>query len=662
MKKSLLTLFIVAFSSIFSWASANKAVKLISPDGKLSVTITIGKSLSYTVVKDGKDIVSGEAKMMLAGGKIIGEVNGGIKITKRTINENLPATRFYKRSNVTDYCNEITITLKNGSVIWRAYNEGIAYRFAVSQKDSLTVDDEQADFNFPSDYKAYMIHCNNAASKENWPLMNSFEGLYDTAPISQQNHKKIFTAPMLADIGGGKKLLIAEADVEDYPGLFLLLHGSSGVSSYFARFPKTENQGGHNNLQMIVSERENFIAKVAGKRTFPWRVMIVADNDGELMNNDVIYCLDRKSPLSDTSWIKPGKVAWDWWNNWNLKGVNFRTGVNNDTYKYYIDFASHNGIEYVILDEGWAVNEKADLMQVVPEIDLQEIIDYAKSRNVGIILWAGYWAYARDMEAVTRHFSEMGVKGFKIDFMNRNDQKMENFTWKAAEVCAKYHMLVDFHGIFAPNGLTRTYPNVLNFEGVAGLEQMKWQPKGYDQVTYDVELPFIRMAAGPMDYTQGAMCNATKDEYYPCYSNPMSQGTRCHQLAEYVVFLSPLNMLCDAPTNYEAEQLCTDFIAKVPVTWDETKILYGKVGEYVAVARRSGDTWYIGGINNWDARDVDVDLSFIGLGEHSIDMFTDGINADRNAEDFQHSTTTVGSGKILKIHLAPGGGFAAKIK
>jgi alpha-glucosidase len=390
--------------------------------------------------------------------------------------------------------------------------------------------------------------------------------------------------------------------------------------------------------------------------------MIVADNDGELMNNDVIYCLDRKSPLSDTSWIKPGKVAWDWWNNWNLKGVNFRTGVNNDTYKYYIDFASHNGIEYVILDEGWAVNEKADLMQVVPEIDLQEIIDYAKSRNVGIILWAGYWAYARDMEAVTRHFSEMGVKGFKIDFMNRNDQKMENFTWKAAEVCAKYHMLVDFHGIFAPNGLTRTYPNVLNFEGVAGLEQMKWQPKGYDQVTYDVELPFIRMAAGPMDYTQGAMCNATKDEYYPCYSNPMSQGTRCHQLAEYVVFLSPLNMLCDAPTNYEAEQLCTDFIAKVPVTWDETKILYGKVGEYVAVARRSGDTWYIGGINNWDARDVDVDLSFIGLGEHSIDMFTDGINADRNAEDFQHSTTTVGSGKILKIHLAPGGGFAAKIK
>ena len=312
--------------------------------------------------------------------------------------------------------------------------------------------------------------------------------------------------------------------------------------------------------------------------------------------------------------------------------MDFRAGINNPTYKYYIDFAAEHGIEYVILDEGWAVNLQADMMQVIPEIDLQELVDYGKSKNVGIILWAGYWAFARDMENVVKHYSDMGVKGFKVDFLDRDDQEMVNFVYKASEVCAKYKMLVDFHGVFKPTGLQRTYPNVLNYEGVNGLEQMKWSSeKEFDMVTYDVTIPFIRMIAGPMDYTQGAMRNAARGNHRSVNSEPMSQGTRCRQLATYVIFESPFNMLCDAPSNYRREKECTEFISNIPTIWDETVSLAGKVSEYVAIARRHGNDWYIGALTNWTPRELDLDLSFLGEGDYTLELFKDGINADRAA-------------------------------
>ena len=342
-----------------------------------------------------------------------------------------------------------------------------------------------------------------------------------------------------------------------------------------------------------------------------------------------------------------------------MKGVDFATGVNNRTYQYYIDFAAKHGIEYVILDEGWAVNKKADLMQVVPEIDLPMLVKYAADRGVDIVLWAGYKAFERDMENVCRHYSEMGVKGFKIDFMDRCDQKMMAFLEKAAATCAKYRLFCDFHGAPVPNGMTYTYPNVLNFEAVAGQEQVKWSKlKKFDQVRHETLLPFIRQVVGPMDYTQGAMRNATKKSYYPCNSQPMSQGTRCRQLALYLIFDSPFNMLCDTPTNYEAEPECLDFISKVPVVWDERRVLSAKIGEYVIEACRKGDTWYVGGISNWEARTVNLDLSFIE--GKQMELFVDGINAHRHAEDYIKSVGTVPA--TLTVHLAPGGGFALKTK
>ena len=412
-------------------------------------------------------------------------------------------------------------------------------------------------------------------------------------------------------------------------------------------------------LQSLVREEEAYIAKCSGPVSFPWRIVSVSTEDKDMLDNDLVWLLGTPADsASDWSWVKPGKVAWEWWNDWNITGVDFKAGVNNDTYKYYIDFASRNGIEYIILDEGWAVNLKADLFQVVPEINLQELVAYASERNVGLVLWAGYWAFEKDMERVCEHYSKMGIKGWKVDFMDRDDQFMVDFYHRCAKTAAKYHMFLDMHGGFEPSGLSRTYPNVLNYEGVYGLENMKWY-RGHDQVTYDVTIPFIRMAAGPMDYTQGAMLNAGK-RAFANNSEPMSQGTRCRQLGMYVVYESPFNMLCDSPVHYEREQECTDFIAAVPTVWDETVAIDGKVGDYVVLARRKGEVWYVGGLTDWDERKVEIDLSFLGDGEWTVELFSDGVNVDRNAKDYKKSEFV--AGRTLTVNMASGGGFAARIK
>ena len=455
-----------------------------------------------------------------------------------------------------------------------------------------------------------------------------------------------------------------ETDLENYPGLYLTNAGAAknGLKGVFAPCPEKLEQGGHNNLQMLVRERKDHIAEINAPRTFPWRVAIVG-TDTDLAASDLSFLLAAPSKIDDTSWIKPGKVAWEWWNDWNISDVDFRAGINTETYKYYIDFAAEKGIEYVILDEGWAVNKQADLMQVVPEIDLPEIVNYGQQKGVGIILWAGYWAFDRDLENVCKHYSEMGVKGFKVDFMDRDDQQMTAFNYRAAATAARYGLILDLHGTHKPAGLNRTWPNVLNFEGVHGLEQMKWSPESVDQMKYDVTIPFIRQAAGPMDYTQGAMRNATRNNYRPVNSEPMSQGTRCHQLALYVVLDSPLNMLCDSPTAYLHEKECTEFIAAIPTVWDETRILGGRLGEYIVTARRKGSTWYVGGITDWTPRDVEIDLAPLGI-DATVEatIFRDGANADRKASDYRRASIRIDTSKPLTVHLAPGGGFVVKIE
>ncbi len=639
--------------------------RVTSPDGHISATVMVGEDIRYSVSRNEQTLIAPSTiSMNLSDGIVFGQ-NDKVRKTVRTSFDDTFSTVAYKKAEVRDNYNQILLNFKEFSLIFRAYDDGVAYRFVsnLDKKKTYEVISEQAEFNFGEDRQAFIPYVNSGAKTVEGQYFNSFENTYTVQNLSQWRKDRLAFLPLVVAADEGVKILITEADLTNYPGMHVIgTEGSNSLKGTFAPYPKVIEQGGHNRLQGMVKERENFIAKTSGDEVFPWRVIMVSTSDSQLAVNDMVWKLSPKQDAgTDYGWVKPGKVAWDWWNDWNLYGVDFKAGINNETYKYYIDFASTHGIAYVILDEGWAVNLQADLFQVIPEIDIQELVDYGKERGVGIILWAGYWAFNRDMEKVCRHYSEMGVKGFKVDFMDRDDQLMVNFHARAAETAARYDLMLDFHGTYKPTGLSRRWPNVVNYEGVHGLEQMKWRPNECDQVTYDVTVPFIRMAAGPMDYTQGAMRNASKSNYRPVYNEPMSQGTRCRQLAEYVVFDSPLNMLCDSPSNYIAEAECTEFIAACPETWDESLGVNGEIGKYITIARRSGDAWYVGALTNWDGRALTLDLSFLGEGEWSLDIFQDGPNAEKAARDYVHTTATVPADRKITVHLAPGGGWAAKI-
>ena len=668
-----ITILFLLAALLLSWPTQAKEQQftLKSPDGRLvtHIVATDKEELTYDIVYNGVTLLlPSHVGLNRVYGK---EVTGSMAVTKAatsTVDEVVPSP-FTRQAQMRNHYNELTLRIrKDLNLIFRAYNEGIAYRYQIFQP--CTVRFEKVQYNFAADFEATAPYVTNFDEKNHdAQYASSFENLYTTLPLSKLDTRRLCFLPLLVHASHGVKVCLTESALTDYPGLYLKGMGASipetlpgfRLEGENARYPKTLEQGGHNDLQMLVKEREEYIAQVNKETVMPWRIAMVAKNSAELAMNNLSYLLGEPCKVADLSWIKPGKVAWDWWNNWNIGGVDFKAGINNDTYMHYIDFASKYGIEYVILDEGWAVNKQADLFQVVPEIDLPMLVQYAKERNVGLILWAGYYAFDRDMEHVCQHYSAMGIKGFKVDFMDRDDQIVTQFYKRAAAMCAKYHLIVDFHGAFKPAGLNRTYPNVLNFEGVAGLEQLKWAPATWDQVQYDTEIPFIRQTSGPMDYTQGAMHNGAKGCYYPCWSEPMSQGTRCHQLALYIVLESPLNMLCDSPTNYEKEPDYTRFVAEIPTVWDETRVLQGEVGEYIVTARRKGDVWYIGGITNWTERDIAIDLSEIEIGLQGTygTIYTDGTNAHRKGSDYDEYG--VMGMTQLKVHLAPGGGFVARL-
>ena len=661
MRKLMTTLAVML--SIISASAANKTYELKSPDGRLKVNIEAGEGLGYSLEHDG-DLLLDDSHigMYTTTGEVFGGIQSVQKVTRRSVNGTIP-TVIYKKAQVEDVYNELTLKFKRFSVIFRAYDDGMAYRFVSHLKGQYEIEQEMADFGFPQDWNMWAAYVTQHTETLDSQYFNSFENTYAFTPLSNWNKDRLAFLPLMVEGPNGKKIVIAEADLTDYPGMYLYNGNSeTALKGRFAPYPKEVKQGGHNNLQMVVQSREEYIARCDGPQEFPWRIISVSENDIQMADNDMVYRLaDPTDPAIDWSWIKPGKVAWDWWNDWNIDGVDFVSGVNNNTYKYYIDFASANGIEYVILDEGWAVNGVADLFQVVPEIDLEMLVQYASERNVGLILWAGYWAFDRDMEKVCKHYSDMGIKGFKIDFMDRDDQYMTAFHHRAASTAAKYKLIVDFHGTYKPVGLSRTYPNVVNYEGVHGLEQMKWSPASVDQVTYDVTIPYIRMMAGPMDYTQGAMRNASMYNYHPVNNEPMSQGTRCRQLAQYVIFDSPLNMLCDSPSNYMREKECLEFIAGVPTVWDETRGVCGEVGKYIALARRSGNDWYVGAMTDWSSRELVLDLSFLPEGEYEVEIYRDGANAYRIARDYRKEVKKLPSDRKLTINMAPGGGCALKI-
>ena len=647
---------VLALAAVCGLAAA-KDYTVTSPDGHLSVKIDAGKALTYSIERDGLLLIKPSVlQLTLENGTLWGPSAQIKKAVTRSVDNTVDSPMF-KRAQVRDHFNELELQTKEYKLVFRAYDDGIAWRFVPVKP--VTVKAEDILFSFAQDWPAYIPYVNQHTQTLEGQFFSSQESHYTHAKISEWNKDRIAFLPITVEADKGIKLCIVEADLIDYPGMYLY-NGTSGLSlkGMFAKVPASYEAEDGDTFQRIITSRKDVIAE--NVNVMPWRAVIVAPEAKDLAQSDMTWRLASPQAVADISWLKPGKVAWDWWNGWNLYGVDFEAGINTQTYKYYIDFAAANGIEYIVMDEGWAKNTVLNMKESQPDIDLPELVRYGKEKGVGIVLWTIARLFEDQMEELCAQYSAMGVKGWKIDFMDHDDQNMVHFYRNAAAMAAKYHMFVDFHGAYKPVGMSRTYPNVLNYEGVYGLENMKWGGDKVDQVAYDVTIPFTRLVAGLADYTQGAMRNAKKGNFRPVGDEPMSQGTRCHQLAEYVIFDAPLSMLCDSPSNYMREPECTAWIAAIPTVWDETVALAGEIGEYVVMARRKGSTWYVGALTNWDERDLELDLSFIPAGT-KVQIVADGVNAHRAARDFK-MTEKVLDGKPVKIHLAPGGGWVLNTK
>jgi len=648
-KALILVVIILAFANTVS--AKDKIVAVTSPDGKAVIRLDFTNTLLLSVEYNKQQIMMPSAVSMNITEypeAFINPIRSKV-ITRKVSSEIIPPVA-EKRSHIPDVYNETEIWFKgNYGIKLRAYNDGVAWRLLTRFPGQITINNELVTLNMAAADSVYYGDEDNFVSHS--------ERFYTCHQAGSIKGNQMGILPAVFRKANGSIAAFTESDLLDYPGLYLL--GSDKADgSFTGTFAKVVDQmQPKKDRDYGIVSRKDYIASTKGTREFPWRAFGLADNEAQLLENDLSYRLGSPCKLTETSWIKPGKIAWDWWNDWNISGVPFKSGINTDTYKYYIDFASANKLEYVVFDEGWSKPE--DLEKINPDMDMDALFAYAKQKNVGIILWVTGRALEEKFESSFAKFSKWGCVGVKVDFLCRDDQAMVNFYERVAKTAAGYHMLVDFHGAYKPTGLSRTYPNALTREGVKGLENAKWST----QITpaHDCTLPFTRMFAGPMDYTPGAMRNENQKTFTINYSAPMSMGTRCHEIAKYVIFESPLQMLCDNPTNYLKEPECLSFIAKVPVTWDETMCINASISHYVTVARKHGNDWYIGSMTDFTSRSFDVPLTFLDEGQFTVTIFKDGVNAARRAEDYASETYTVNNKSILNLKLASGGGFSCRI-
>ncbi len=643
-------LFLILLVTILSLTVSSKDIVLYSPDHNIQVTVSTGQDIKWSVSFNGEPVLMPSRLALNLGNGMQPGVQPVVQNTKtRTVNGTIEAVVAVKSRLIAENFNEVRLNCKgNFAVVFRAYNDGVAYRFETSIADSIVVNHETVEYNFTGNNRVI------------WPLetdpsyQSHFESLYKDSVIAAFPSSQHAALPFLTQTARGTNLLISESDLHDYPNMFLYGTGGNSVTAQYPKVILESARRGDRGIR--ISKLADYIAKTAGTRTFPWRSIAIAKDDKGLLETNLTYKLAPASVLTGTEWIKPGKVAWDWWNANNIYNVPFRAGLNTETYKYYVDFASRFGLDYIILDEGWTLST-LDLMHPNKDIDIQELVRYATSKKVGVILWVLWNALDDHMDAVLDQYASWGAKGIKVDFMARADQYMVNFYERAAIATAKRRMLIDFHGAFKPVGLNRKYPNVINYEGVRGLENDKWSTE--ITPTHDVTLLFTRMAAGPMDYTPGAMHNANRKNYNAVFSEPMSQGTRAHQVSMYVLYDAPLQMLADNPSNYLADTACTAFIAQMPTVWDTTIALDAKVGQYAVVAKKHGNKWYIGGMTDWNARDLQVSLNFLGSKKYSMSVLKDGINADDHAADYALETKQVTGSQTITVSMRKGGGWCA---
>jgi alpha-glucosidase len=631
-------------------AAAQSSHSLRSPDQRIEVRIRLADRIRYDVLLNGKPLLQDSMLSVKTSSTTFG-LNPRVKDAKnRSVDQWIEPVVRQKFAKLREKYNEVRLEMEgNYAVVFRAYNEGVAYRWETAlPQPQEKIYSEEVSLNFAGDYNAYY------PKEDSFLSHNEREFLY--LPLKDIAPNSIASLPAVVDTKDGAKIAIAESDVDDYPGLWLRGNSNNGLSGVFPPYPLKEQLNRDRDLK--ITQAADYIADTKGTRTFPWRILGIAEKDGELITNQMVYLLARPSQVQDTSWIKPGKVAWDWYNANNIYGVNFKSGINTQTYKYYIDFASKYGIEYVILDEGWY--KLGNLLEVSREMNIEELVAYGRQRHVGIILWVVWKTLDDQFEPALNQFEKWGIKGIKVDFMQRDDQPVMNFYQRVCREAAKRKMLVDFHGAIRPATMTRTWPNLISTEGVRGLEQNKWSK--YSNPKHNVTIPFTRMFLGPMDYTPGAMVNSGSEKNFAAiFDRPMSLGTRCHQLAMYVVYESPLQMLADSPSHYLREPEIMEFLGPVPTVWDETKVLAAKMGEYVVIARRHGRDWYVGAMTDWTARELEIDLAFLSGGSYEIESYEDGVNANRLGSDYTKTKKQVDKDAKLRIKLAEGGGWAARI-
>ena len=665
-KKTILSLCCLMAMSV---SAANYEVN--SPNGKVKVTVTAEETVQWQVTYDGKTVLMpSEINIQLQQGNKTLSLGKIGRVTKKQIRGNFENAFYRKQTIRDDYGLLLMQTNQKMAIEVRAYDDGAAYRLISGHTKPTLVKSETAEYRFEADYQAFIPYVNDNRGGERYCY--SFESYYDEQPLSAMFADSLAITPLAVCLPQGMKAIVMDAGVENYPGMMLVKGQGNSLAAEFAPYPLEQEIGGYDRLNLVPTKRADYIAKLNGRQSLPWRAVVITERDADILNCDMAQRLAPVCRISDTSWIRPGKVAWDWWNNTNITGINFLSGMNTDTYLYYIDFAAKNRLEYIIIDEGWSGKESLT-GGLNPDIDLQRLITHGQEKGVGIILWSSWRNLIGsnplgDMtmtDAVMKHYAEMGIKGFKVDFFDRDDQQVIASAYQLAECAARHHLILDYHGL-KPFGIQRAYPNIFNFEGVKGLENSKWEPRVgdkplHDQPHYDVTIPYLRMLAGPMDYTPGAMTNAMKDNFFGNNDHPMSQGTRVHQMAMYTTFEAPLQMLADSPTKYMQNQECTDFIAQIPTTFDETIALDGKLGAYTLIARRKGTIWYVAAMTDWRPRDLTVDLSFLSPGQHEADIFADGINATKEATDYQHHHQKVSTTSRLNIHLSSGGGWTAII-
>lgn len=640
---------LIPFAASALQAAQASQHSLRSPAGRIEVTVKLTDRVRYDVQVDATAVVTNATLMLDVDGKPLGIAPTLKTAGTRTQNGTIKPVVRQKAATLKEQYNELRLEmLGDYALVFRAYDEGVAYRWETSfAKDRVVVRSEEVGLNFAGDYVVYY--------PEEEGFFSHNERHFLPRALGDLAAKNIASIPAIVD-ARAVKIAIADAGVDDYPGLWLRGTSGRGLAGVFPQYPLTEQV--KNDRDVPVTKTADHIAVTKGTRSYPWRVLGVAHKDGDLVASPLVYLLGEPSRIADTSWIKPGKVAWDWWNANNLSGVDFKSGVNTASYKAYIDFAAKHGIEYIILDEGWY--KLGNLLQVVPEISIEEIVAHGKAKNVGVILWVVWKTLDDQLQPALDQFERWGIKGIKVDFMQRDDQPIINYYHKICAEAAKRHMLVDFHGAIRPAAMTRTWPNLISTEGVRGLEWCKWS--AHITPEHDVTLPFTRMFVGPMDFTPGAMLNTARKEFAIYFDRPRSQGTRCHQLAMYVVYESPLQMLADSPGHYAKEPEAMAFLGAVPSVWDESRVLDGRIADYVLVARRSGAEWFIGAMTDWNSRELEVDLSFLPPGKFSLTEWRDGANADRQAEDCRVATHAVDAASKLRIRLAEGGGWAARIR